>query len=71
MAISVDAKGAIELAKKFLEDYHNSFSLVSTTLEEDVWTVVCDVGFLNEEIKEVQVDASSGQILGFTNVSKD
>ena len=69
MAINIDAKGAIELAKKFLEDYHDSFSLISTTLEEDVWTVVCDIGFLKEDIKEVKVDAPSGQILGFIDVS--
>ena len=25
-----------------------------------MWLVVCDVGFLNEEIKEVKVDADSG-----------
>ena len=71
MAISIDAKGAIEQARKFLEEYHDSFSLISATLEEDVWTVVCDVGFLKEEIKDVKVDASSGQILGFTDVSED
>ena len=71
MAINIDAKVAIELAKKFLEDYHDSFSLISTTLEEDVWTVVCDIGFLKEEIKEVKVDASSGQILGFIDVQRE
>ena len=71
MAINIDAKVAIELAKKFLEDYHDSFSLISTTLEEDVWTVVCDIGFLKEKIKEVKVDASSGQILGFIDVQRE
>ncbi len=71
MATSINAKGAIELAKNFLEDYHDSFRLISTTLEEDVWTVVCDAGFLREEIKKIQVDAHSGQILGLVDISED
>ncbi len=71
IALNIDAKEAIDQAQIFLEDYHSSFRLISTTLEDDVWMIICDVGFLNEEIKEIKVDAVSGKILGFVNVSKD
>ncbi len=69
MAPDIDAREAIEKAQKFLEDYHDSFRLISTVLIDDVWKIICDVGFLNEEIKEVKVDAVSGKILGFVDVS--
>ena len=68
MAPNIDAKDAIDRTQKFLEEYHGSFNLISTTLEGKMWLVVCDVGFLNEEIKEVKVDADSGKILGHIDV---
>lgn len=71
MALSIDAKEAIENAQEFLDEYHGSFKLISTTLEGNVWIIICDVGFLNEEIKKVKVDANSGKILGFIDVSED
>ena len=71
MTVGIDAKEAIEEAKEFLKGYHDSFHLISATLEDGTWAVVCDVGFLHEEIKEVKVDASSGKILGFVDVSED
>ena len=69
MTPNLDAKDAIEKARIFLEDYHSSFSLKSTILEEDVWIIICDVGFLNVELKEVKIDASTGKVLGFRDVS--
>ena len=71
MTENIDAKKATENAKEFLKDYHDSFSLISTILEESTWIIMCDVGFLNEEIKEVKVDAASGKILRLINVPKN
>ncbi len=71
MAPNIGAKEAIKNAQEFLEEFHGSFNLISTTLEGKTWLVICDVGFLNEEIKEVKVDADSGKILGYVNVSED
>lgn len=67
----MDAKVAIDLVKNFVGEYHSSFALVSATLEGDVWTITCDVGFLSEEVKEIKVDAKSGEILGYVDVSKN
>ncbi len=71
MVPNIDAKEAIENAREFLEEFHDSFNLISTKLEGKIWLVVCDVGFLNKEIKEVKVDADSGQILGHMDVNED
>ncbi len=71
MASNIDVKDAIDRAQEFLEEYHDSFNLISTTLEGKIWLVVCDVGFLNEAIKEVKVDADSGKILGYVDVDED
>lgn len=71
MALNIDAKDAIDRTREFLEEYHDSFKLISTTLNDVTWIVICDVGFLSEEIKEVKVDAESGKILGYIDVSED
>jgi len=71
MAPNIDAKEAIDRAQEFLEEFHSSFKLISATLETKEWLVVCDVGFLSEEIKEVRVDADSGKILGYIDVESD
>ena len=71
MTENIDAKKATENAKEFLKDYHDSFSLISTILKEDTWIIMCDVGFLNEDIREVKVDAASGKILRLINVPKN
>lgn len=68
---NIDAKDAIDRTKEFLEEYHDSFKLISTTLDGNTWIVICDVGFLSEEIKEVKVDADSGKILGYIDVDED
>ncbi len=71
MVQNIDLKEAIEKAKTFLEEYHDSFRLISTTLEDNTWSIICDVGFLNEEVKEIKVDAVSGKILAFIDVKKN
>lgn len=67
----VDAKKAIDNTEEFLKDYHDSRRLVSATLEDDVWIVVFDVGFLSKDMKEIKVDAKSGKILGYVNAGKN
>ena len=71
MVPNIDAKEAIDRTKEFLEDYQDSFNLESAKLVNNEWVIVCDVGFLSEEIKEVKVDADSGKILGYVDVETD
>ena len=36
MTLNIDAKESIENAQEFLDEYHDSFKLISTTLERNV-----------------------------------
>lgn len=69
VSIIIDAQKAIEIAEKFLEKYHDTISLKSSELndsvEEKVWELIFDVGFLSENIKKVKVDANNGKILSY------
>lgn len=63
-----DMEDAIKKAEKFLEERHSTINLKSAELEDDVWHLIFDVGFLTEQFKEVRVNANSGKILGYVNV---
>lgn len=64
---------AIQKAEEFLEDYHSTINLKSAELQNGIWHIIFDVGFLSQQIKEVKVDSNSGKILGYTSldVSED
>jgi len=69
MGLVIDTPKAIEIAQKFIEKHHTTIELKSSVLEEtteeQVWVVTFDVGFLEEKIKKVKVDANTGTILGY------
>lgn len=69
MVINLDAKTAIDQAKKFLQEYHDTMNLKSANLVGNTWEIIFDVGFLSEQIKEVKVDAETGKVLGYKDVS--
>lgn len=62
----ISASKAIEIASKFLEQYHTSVVFKFIVLEGQVWMIVIDVGMAIEEIRQVAVDANTGKILGYT-----
>ena len=61
----IDASKAVEIARKFLEQYNSSTVFKFIVLEGEVWMVVMDVGLAFEEIRQVAVDADTGKILGY------
>ena len=69
MGLVIDTPKAIEIAQKFLEEHHTTVDLKSCVLEESteekIWIVTFDIGFLDEKIKKVKIDANSGSILGY------
>jgi len=65
--VYLDAEQAVKKATEFLEQYHNTIDLKSAELVEETWVLRFDVGFLNEQIKKVKVDAISGRIKGYTD----
>ncbi len=66
----IDARRAIEIAEKFLYEYHNTIMLKSANIENDTWSIIIDVGFLGDDYVEVKVHSNSGKILGYMHVSK-
>ncbi len=66
--VTYDMEEAIDKAKKFLEEYHNTTDLKSSNLENGIWSIIFDVGFLSEQLKEIKVDANSGKITEYTDV---
>jgi hypothetical protein len=59
-----DMEEAIEKAKKFLEQHHGTMDLKAADLEDGIWHIVFDVGFLSEQLKEVKVEFSYGENIG-------
>jgi len=62
---------AIKIAENFLQEHHGTINLKSSNLENDVWYLIFDVGFLSEQFKELKVDAKSGKILGYTDIGEE
>lgn len=62
---NIDAAKAIEVARKFLEQYNSAVVFKFIVLEGAIWMVVMDVGLVFEEIRQVAVDANTGKILGY------
>ena len=66
-----DMENAIEIAEKFLDEHHSTVNLKSADLDDNIWYIIFDVGFLSEQLKEVKVDSNSGKILGYTDIDED
>ena len=66
-----DLEAAIQKAEEFLEKYHTTTDLESTSLEDGNWRIVFDVGFLSRHLKEIKINANSGKIVGFDSISAD
>lgn len=69
MAVNLGAEEAVEKAKGFLEEYHSTIDLTSADLVGDTWEIIFNVGFLSDQFKKVKVDAETGKIMGYNDVS--
>ena len=66
-----DMEDAIQVAEEFLKGRHNTMNLESSNLKNNVWYLVFDVGFLTQQLKELQVDANSGKVIGYIHINTD
>ncbi|WOV93700.1 MAG: hypothetical protein R1F52_03470 [Candidatus Nitrosoabyssus spongiisocia] len=66
-----DMEEAIDKAKGFLEEYHSTTNLKSSNLENGTWSIIFDVGFLSEQLKEIKVDANSRKITEYTDIDSE
>jgi hypothetical protein len=59
----IDSRRAKSIARKFLERYYSITLFKGAILEGRVWTVIMDVGHVEEHIMHVRADAETGTIM--------
>ena len=64
MLLKIDAQRAIDISREFLKQSYNTVIFKNIIMEEKIWTVECNVGFLKDNIKKVRIDANTGKIIG-------
>lgn len=66
-----DMEDAIQKAEEFLNEHHSTINLKSSNLENGMWNLIFDVGFLSQQLKEIKVNANSGKITGYITLVED
>ena len=66
-----DMEDAIQAAEEFLKGRHNTMNLESSNFKNNVWHLIFDVGFLTQQLKELQVDANTGKVIGYDHIDTD
>ena len=68
LTTSVDAKirNAIQVARKFLEQYNSPVVFKSAILKGYICEIVMDVGLTHEKIVQVKINTVSGTIIEYT-----
>ena len=61
----IDDRRAKSIARRFLEQHRSLIIFKNAILKEKIWTIVMDVGYKEEHIIHVYVDAQTGKILGY------
>jgi len=62
MLLKIDASKAIDIAREFFKQSFTTIVFKNITMEEKVWIVECNVGFLKDNFKKVRIDANTGKI---------
>jgi hypothetical protein len=62
----IDAHSARSIARRFLEQHNSLIIFKDATLKGKIWTVIMDVGLQEEHIRHVNVDAETGNIMGYS-----
>ena len=68
LAMSTDIKirNAIQVARKFLEQYNSPVVFKSASLNDDMCKIVMDVGLTHEKIVQVMINTITGTISEYT-----
>jgi len=68
LAISTDIKirNAIQIARKFLEQYNSPVVFKSASLNDDMCKIVMDVGLTHEKIVQVMINTITGTVSEYT-----
>ena len=63
MLLKIDAQRAIDISREFLKQSYTTVLFKNIIMEEKIWTVEYNVGFLKDNIKKVQIDVNTGKII--------
>lgn len=68
LAMSTDIKirNAIQVARKFLEQYNSPVVFKSASLNDDICNIVMDIGLAREKIVQVKINTITGTIVKYT-----
>ncbi len=66
--VQYDLENAVQIAEEFLKDRHSTMNLESSSLKNNIWCIIFDIGFLSRHLKEMQIDANSGKIIRYANI---
>lgn len=64
MMSKIDAKKAIDISREFLKQSYTTVIFKNIIMQEKIWIVECNVGFLKDNIKKIRIDANTGKIIG-------
>jgi hypothetical protein len=63
---NIKIRNAIQIARKFLEQYNSPVVFKSASINNSVCSIVMDIGLIHEKIVKVEVDTTTGTILEYT-----
>ena len=63
----MERKRAEKIAENFLQQYHSTITIESASLEGNIWIVTVKIGLVDKQIRRISIDASSGQILSYSD----
>ena len=66
MGVDNKIRSAIQIARKFLEQYNSPVVFKSAIINNSICSIIMDVGLTREKIVRVKVDTTTGTILEYT-----
>ena len=64
MLLKINAQNAIDIVREFLKQSYTTVIFKNIIMEEKIWIVEFNVGFLKDNIKKVRIDTNTGKIIG-------
>lgn len=65
MSADIKVRNAIQIARKFLEQYNSPVVFKSASLNGTICEIIMDIGLTHEKIVQVRVDTITGTILEY------
>ncbi|MGI0092611.1 MAG: hypothetical protein ACREA8_00755 [Nitrosotalea sp.] len=65
MNVDIKIRNAIQVARKFLEQYNSPVIFKSAILKDDICEIFMDVGLTREKIVQVRINIITGRIVEY------